>query len=68
MIIVSRGSKTADGVKSCSRCGKARDREGQRYCRACHADYVREWRAGKVQVLLTPEEYAAVKAARAEAS
>jgi hypothetical protein len=38
---------------TCSRCGGERDRPGQRYCRACHADYCREWRRagrGKSQV------------------
>ena len=29
------------GGCSCSSCGKPRDRKGQRYCRACHAAYVR---------------------------
>jgi hypothetical protein len=27
----------------CSRCGKPRDREGQRYCIACHAAYMRDY-------------------------
>jgi hypothetical protein len=30
--------------KPCSRCGRERDREGQRYCRACHNAYKRELR------------------------
>lgn len=29
---------------TCSRCGGARDREGQRLCRSCHAQYQREWK------------------------
>jgi len=66
MIVVSRESKTAGaGVKGCSKCSQPRDRDGQRYCTKCHTGYMREWRAGKVEVLLTPEEWAAVKAARA---
>jgi NMD protein affecting ribosome stability and mRNA decay len=28
--------------RPCSRCGRERDREGQRYCRSCIADYQRE--------------------------
>jgi hypothetical protein len=69
MIVVSRESKTADGgVKGCSKCAKPRDRENQRYCKACHAGYMRERRAGKVQPLLTPEEWERIKAARALAS
>ena len=30
--------------QSCSRCGEPRDRDGQRYCRQCHAAYMREHR------------------------
>jgi uncharacterized paraquat-inducible protein A len=65
MMIVSRESKTAGDVKGCSCCGAARDRAGQRYCRRCHRLYMRERRHGKVEVLLTPAELAAVLAARA---
>lgn len=65
-IVVSRESKTADGgAKGCSKCGKPRDRENQRYCTACHAGYMRDWRAGKVHVLLTPQEWEAIQAIRA---
>ena len=28
----------------CSRCGKPRDKAGQRYCKSCHAAYMRTWR------------------------
>lgn len=28
----------------CAECGDERDRPGQRYCRRCHATYMREWR------------------------
>jgi hypothetical protein len=67
MIVVSRESKaTEDGRKLCScGCGQPRDREGQRYRRACHAAYMRKWRQGKVEVLLTHEEWAAILAIRA---
>lgn len=34
----------AQVVPLCSRCRKPRDRQGQRYCAACHADYMRAWR------------------------
>lgn len=29
----------------CSKCGGPRDRVGQAYCRRCHAEYNRNWRA-----------------------
>jgi len=29
-------------------CGAARSRPGARYCRACHAAYMRRWRARRV--------------------
>src|ERR1700733_2111583 len=60
-----------DGQKCCSRCGKPRDRKNQRYCRACHKLYMQDVRAGKVQALLTPEEWAFIckwREVRAEAS
>lgn len=65
-IIVSRESMfTDDGRKLCGcGCGRPRDRKGQSYRRDCHSRYMREWRSGKVEVLLTPEEWARVKAAR----
>jgi RecJ-like exonuclease len=39
--------------KLCSRCSQERDRPGQRYCRACHAKYMRETRPPHSQ--LSPE-------------
>lgn len=51
-------------TKTCSRCGRPRDRKGQRLCRECHASNMRALRRGMVSVLLTPDEWAAVKAAR----
>ena len=59
---VSRGTGTGD--KACSRCGRPRDRRGQRYCRACQAIYAAEYRAGRFYVLLTAEEFAELKARR----
>jgi len=38
---------------ACSRCGKDRDRQGQRYCLACHAAYMRAHRPRHSE--LTPE-------------
>jgi len=70
-----RGSGTivrTDGLPACLECGRPvertrgrRDKRPQSRCNGCHAKYERERRAGKVQVLLTPSEWAAVKAARA---
>jgi hypothetical protein len=64
-----------DGRPACSKCGKpvtqTRGRNGtgrpQSYCDGCRAEFERNRRAGKIQVLLTPEEWAAVKAMRAVA-
>lgn len=44
--------------------GAARRRQFYGYCQACNRDYNRDRREGKVQVLLTPDEWAMVKAAR----
>lgn len=41
---------------NCSKCGKPRDRPGQRYCRECHNEYVRAWRAAGRE-RLTPEHH-----------
>ena len=29
-------------MRPCSKCGQERDKPGQRYCRSCHAEYMRE--------------------------
>jgi len=34
----------AEAGPTCSRCGKLCNVSGQRYCRACRAAYMREWR------------------------
>ena len=39
--------------ESCSSCGGARDRGGQRFCLECHARYMRGWRKTH---RLTPEQ------------
>jgi len=64
-LVVSQGTMSAGGAKVCSRCGRSRDQGKQRYCKLCHAQYCRDRRAGMVEVLLTREEWAAVKAERA---
>ena len=55
----------SDGQKACTNCHRRPRVPGQRWCQVCRTEYNWERRAGKVQVLLTPEEWAAVKAARA---
>jgi hypothetical protein len=35
--------------RPCSRCGRERDRDGQRYCSACQAAYMRDWRAKEAE-------------------
>ena len=63
--IVSRESSyDPEGRKLCSRCRRRPARKRQRYCNLCFAEYGRERRAGKVQVLLTPEEWEFIKDAR----
>src|SRR6266702_8037 len=62
--MVSRESLAIGGRKRCSRCGGFRDRPGQRYCQSCNTIYQRDRRQGRVQVLLTPEEWAEVKLTR----
>lgn len=39
----------ADRHKICYKCGKRRNGAG-RYCKACHAAYMRQWRRGRVYV------------------
>lgn len=63
---VSRGSVSVDGQKPCSRCGIRPQRKGQRYCRPCQTEYTREWRAGRVSMMVTPEERALLLAHRRE--
>jgi hypothetical protein len=36
---------TLSPARPCSKCGAPRRKPGQRYCRACHAAYMRDWRA-----------------------
>jgi hypothetical protein len=64
-LTVSHGTVSVDGVRACSKCGAPRDKKKQRYCKACRNAYSQARRAGMVEVLLTPEEWAAVKSQRA---
>lgn len=41
---IERPHEVFSRVSLCSKCGEAHDREGQRYCLACHDTYMREWR------------------------
>jgi hypothetical protein len=74
----SRGELLVDGLPACAKCqrrprrpypqkrGRVNKRKYYSYCGPCHAEYSRQRREGKVEMLLTPEEYEAVKAARLE--
>jgi len=54
-------SQETIAVKPCScGCGRPRDREGQRYRKDCHTEYMRHRRAGMVERLLTPAEWALI--------
>ena len=47
VIVPKRKAKRA----ICSRCGGYRDKPGHRWCRKCHATYMREWRKKQAQEL-----------------
>lgn len=66
-IVVSRGTVTVNGQKMCSRCPRPRDQKNQRLCKACHAQDMRDRRAGKIEVLLTPEEWGLILERRGRA-
>jgi len=67
--VVSQFAATIGGKPACSDCGRRPKRwSGGRWqskCAVCHAEYVRDRRRGKVEVLLTPGEWEMVKAWRA---
>ncbi len=66
---VSQGTiATSDGQKLCSSCQRWPRRKGQRTCRQCHTEYMRGWRSGKVEMLLSHDEAALIWDLRAEAS
>lgn len=64
MTDVPRETSHDDSGRICGRCSARAAAPGQRWCQPCHTDYVRAQRAGMVNVLLTPDEWLAVKAAR----
>lgn len=47
-------------AQTCSKCGGDRDRPGQGYCRSCHAEYMKEWRARQRTELESLRELARV--------
>lgn len=68
-LLVSRESiALTNGKKPCSKCGRPRDRKGQRYCGECHAADMRARRAGMINMLVTPEEFNRIRQARIEAA
>ena len=75
-LVVSHGTALIDGKPVCPRCGlRPRKWLGRRYdafCKPCRTNYKREYmqnrRAEMVEVFLTREEWAAVKAMRAAAA
>ena len=50
----------ADGQKGCGRCRQRPRAVGQQWCQVCRTEYNRERRQGKIEVLLTPEEWTVV--------
>jgi hypothetical protein len=75
-LVVSRGTLLIDGKPACPKCGlRPRIWSGYRYqayCQPCRREYrkayMRERRAGKIEMLLSPEEVQAVRAIRAAAA
>jgi hypothetical protein len=68
-LIVSRESvHLTGGQKPCSRCARRPPVPGQRWCQPCQTEYKRNRRAGKTEMLLTPEERKMVLRARAAAA
>lgn len=43
--------------QTCSSCGKRPAQPGQRKCKQCHAEYMREWRARLVSIRLDDDTY-----------
>ena len=69
---VSRLTFMIGGKPACSRCGRRPRRwsggRWQSYCTVCHREYCAGRRTGKVETLLTPEEWEAVRVMRAAAA
>jgi len=54
-----------DGRKACTKCLRRPRAPGQRWCQVCRTEYNWQRRQGMIEMLVTPSEAAAVKAARA---
>jgi hypothetical protein len=54
----------ADWGWLCARCDEPNDRVPQRYCRACHALYMREYRASRVVVVVSRETFCSTRTGR----
>lgn len=48
---------TQADTRLCSTCGIRPAQPGQRKCRECHAEYMRQWRQKRVSVNLTADNY-----------
>jgi hypothetical protein len=54
-----------DGQKACGKCWRRPRAPGQQWCQPCRTAYMQDRRRGKIEVLLTPEEWAIIRALRA---
>lgn len=43
-MVVKVQTAKARGKLMCAKCGERPRKRGQRWCRVCHAEYMREWR------------------------
>jgi len=70
--LVSRQTIFIDGKPACSKClRRPRRWDGRRwqsYCTECHREDGAARRAGMIEVLLTPDEWAEIKTARLNAA
>jgi hypothetical protein len=53
-----------DGQKACTKCRRRPRAPGQRWCQICRTEYNWQRRENMIEVLLTPDEWAAVKEVR----
>jgi hypothetical protein len=60
--------ETFEPPRLCSKCSARPAKPGQSYCRECHRDYMKAWRAGTIERRLTPDEWALIQRLRAEAA
>ena len=47
--------------ENCARCGARPRKPGQGYCKECHAEYMREWRAKRARPKADPWQALAAK-------